>query len=125
MSQKRRKAYDFGLLSESLAAFYLRLKGYQILRHRYKSPFGEIDLIARRKKTLVAVEVKYRRRTDEGFGNILETIHVKNQSRVERALLHFIAHHPDYAGDDFRFDVVCLSPPFSVHHLDNAWQARS
>lgn len=125
MSQKRRKAYDFGLLSESLAAFYLRLKGYQILRHRYKSPFGEIDLIARRKDTLVAVEVKFRKKADEGFGNILETIHTKNQSRVEKALLHFIAHHPDYVGHNFRFDVVCFSLPFSVRHLDNAWQSHT
>ena len=125
MSKKRRKAYDFGLLSESLAAFYLRAKGYKILRHRYKSPFGEIDLIARRKNTVVAVEVKFRKKSDEGFGNILETIHTKNQSRVERALLHFIAHHPVYAGDNFRFDVVCFSLPFSVRHLDNAWQART
>lgn len=125
MSEKRRKAYDFGLLSESLAAFYLRLKGYRIITQRYKSPFGEIDLLAQRKKTLVAVEVKFRKKTEEGFGNILETIHTKNQSRVEKALLHFISHNTIYADFDLRFDVVCLSPPFHVHHLDNAWQARS
>lgn len=125
MNKKRLQAYKAGLLAEMLAAAYLMLKGYKILAQRYKSPFGEIDLVARKGKVLVAVEVKFRKNGKGDFGHVLETVHAKNRIRVERAFLHFIAHRPDLAVLEMRFDVICFSPPFLFRHLDNAWQARS
>ena len=52
---------QFGKKSERLAAEYLKLKGYRIIETNYRSPAGEIDIIAREKETLVFVEVKARR----------------------------------------------------------------
>ena len=46
--QKRRAAYGLGHRGETLAAFALRLQGFRILARRYRTPAGEIDLIARR-----------------------------------------------------------------------------
>ena len=49
-----------GRRGEVLAAWYLRLTGWRILAHRLKTPRGEIDLIARRGRTVIFVEVKWR-----------------------------------------------------------------
>ena len=56
----RQGAELYGRKGETLAAWFLRLKGYRILESRYKTPVGEIDLIARRWGTTVFVEVKSR-----------------------------------------------------------------
>ena len=49
---KRRKAHGLGLSAETFAAWSLRLTGWRILKHRYKTKAGEIDLIAKRGKTV-------------------------------------------------------------------------
>jgi hypothetical protein len=60
-ANRKLAAHRFGLAAETLAAFYLRCKGYRILAQRYRNAQGEIDLLARKGATLVAVEVKARR----------------------------------------------------------------
>src|SRR5690348_10908885 len=64
MSQARVKAYRSGLFAETLTALLLRLRGYRIVAQRYKTPVGEIDLVALKGKRLAFIEVK-RRRTKE------------------------------------------------------------
>ncbi len=54
------ESFRRGLWAETLCLWALRLKGYRILARRYRSPAGEIDLIARRGSVLAAVEVKAR-----------------------------------------------------------------
>ena len=49
MSDKRQK---FGAQSEDLAAWYLKKNGYKILEQNYRTPLGEIDIIAKEKKTM-------------------------------------------------------------------------
>ncbi|MGB4057738.1 MAG: YraN family protein [Alphaproteobacteria bacterium] len=117
----RIKAHKKGFMLERIAALYLQVKGYKILKMRYKTPVGEIDIVARRKNSLVFVEVKGRKKMSEAIGAVT----LRNQRRVARAALHFIAAHPQVAGLDIRFDVMAFSPPFSVQHLDNAWRAGS
>ena len=74
---KRKKitAYQKGHWAEILAAAYLWLKGYKILTRRYKSPVGEIDLIAQKGRTLAAVEIKAR---DE-ISTALEAVNAKTR----------------------------------------------
>ena len=55
-TDKRRRAHALGLSAETYAAWYLRLTGWRILKHRYKTRVGEIDLIAKRGKTVAFVE---------------------------------------------------------------------
>jgi putative endonuclease len=117
-SAERIKAYKKGHAIERMAALYLTLKGYKILKTRYKTPSGEIDVIARRKNQIVFVEVKGR----ENIASALESVTLRNRMRVEQAARHFIAAYPRYAGFDMRFDVVVFSPPMSFLHLDNAWR---
>ena len=57
----RRAAEQRGRKGELLAAWYLRLKGWRIVAQRVKTPRGEVDLVARRGRTVAFVEVKWRR----------------------------------------------------------------
>jgi putative endonuclease len=57
---KRQSAERGGRRAESLAAWWLRLKGWRILARRVRTPVGEIDLVARRGRTIAFVEVKAR-----------------------------------------------------------------
>ena len=62
---ERQVAFKFGLSAESRAAAYLIAKGHRIVARRWRSPVGEIDIVARRRGTLVFVEVKARERLDD------------------------------------------------------------
>ncbi len=63
--ETRRRAYGRGRRAETLAAWWLRLKGYRILARGFRVASGEIDLIARRGRVLVHVEVKARASLEE------------------------------------------------------------
>lgn len=108
--------YQKGLWAETYAAWVLRLKGYKILEQRYKTPVGEVDLIARKKSCLVFVEVKCRPTKEEG----LQSITPKMKSRISRAASHFLTTQQGDRTTDIRFDVVVVSA-FRIWHLDNAW----
>lgn len=116
-AEQKRKTHDHGLLAEGAAEIYLRAKGYDILERRYKTPVGEIDLIARQKEFLVFIEVKGRPSIEEA----LFAITPRMRGRIAAAAGHYIATHPECAGSAMRFDVTAVKLPFSVHHLENAW----
>ena len=62
---ERQVAFRLGLSAESRAAAYLMAKGYRILAKRFRTPYGEIDIIARRRNLLAFVEVKARATLDD------------------------------------------------------------
>ena len=66
---ERVAAFQRGLSAESRAALILIAKAYRILERRWKTPFGEIDIVARRRGVVVFVEVKARGSIDEGGGS--------------------------------------------------------
>lgn len=117
----KQKAYGRGLWAESLAALYLMARGCRILVRRYKTPVGEIDLIARKGDTLLMVEVKARDDLESG----VEAVDLKTQKRIENAARFFVSKNRCYQDFTIRFDVVAVARPFRLLHLDNAWQARS
>src|ERR1700693_211747 len=63
---ERVAAFRLGLSAESRAAMVLIAKAYRIVARRWKTPFGEIDIVARRRRALVFVEVQARGPYDEG-----------------------------------------------------------
>lgn len=118
-SKARIDAYLGGHRGEALAALFLRAKLYRIVATRYKTPVGEIDLIAERWGTTVFVEVKARRKAEsEG-----DTLMAVNQSRIVRAAQHWLARHPAKAETDFRFDVIFLARGRWPRHVINAFDA--
>jgi len=114
----RRLAERRGHDAERRAVWLLRLKGYRILARRFRVPSGEIDLIARRGKVLVAIEVK----TRADFATAAEAVLAQQRRRIARALEHFRARNPRLAELDCRFDVVMVVPGRWPRHLPNAWQ---
>lgn len=115
----REKAYRRGHEGEALAAWYLRLKGYQILKRRYKMKVGEADIVARKGNTVVFVEVKARDNLSEG----LEAIRPAQKKRIINAAKYFMATNSAVLDHDFRFDVIVVGGLFKIHHLEDAWQA--
>ena len=109
-----------GYICEKIAVLFLRLKGYRILKQRYKTPFGEIDIIAKRGKLLVAVEVKYRVTKQAA----LESIQTRQQKRINKAFL-FFTQTLKWQPSVYRLDVICMMPWHLPLHLQNAWLADS
>jgi putative endonuclease len=118
-SQERVAAFRLGRSAESRAAMLLIAKAYRILARRWKTPFGEIDIVARRRHTLVFVEVKARATADEA----VEAVTERNQQRIIKAAEMWLAHHPRDGKDDIRFDVIAVTPGKMPRHIPNAFDA--
>lgn len=93
----------FGNKSEKAAVKYLRKAGYKILETNYRSKFGEIDIIAMDKKSIVFIEVKARK--SETFGTPLEAVNSKKQKRISMVALNYLKQK-DKISCKARFDVV-------------------
>ena len=115
---RRRRAWHRGRRAETLAACWLRLKGYRILARGFRVAVGEIDLIARRGQVLALVEVKARRRLAEAG----ESINRRQRRRIARAAEAFLQRHPRMAELDLRFDVVLIAPGQWPRHIADAWR---
>jgi putative endonuclease len=113
-------AFKLGLSAESRAAMFLTAKAYRILARRWKTPFGEIDIIARRRHTLVFVEVKARATLEEA----VEAVTERSKQRIVNAAELWLAHRPNDGKGDIRFDVVVVTPGKIPHHIPNAFDAN-
>jgi putative endonuclease len=112
----KERAYLKGKRGEWIASLYLRCKGYEILESRFKTPVGEIDLLVRRGKTLVAVEVKSRGSLEKAAFSITPF----QQRRIEQALLYYLTHKS--LSINLRFDVILLAPWRWPYHVIGAWR---
>lgn len=117
----RRAAEARGRRAETLAAWLLRLKGYSILARRFKSPMGEVDLIARRGRVLAFVEVKVL----AGARAQLEPVSLRQQDRIVRAASAFRAARPALARFDIRYDLIVSRPGRPPRHVRDAWRPES
>ena len=115
----RQVAFRFGLSAESRAAAYLIAKGHRIVARRWRSPIGEVDIVARRRRTLIFVEVKARERLDDAAEAVLP----RQQRRIIGAAKAWLASHPEDADRDIRFDVVLVAPKSLPRHIMAAFDA--
>ena len=118
---ERQVAFALGLSAESRAAALLIAKGYRIVARRWRSPVGEIDIVARRRGTLVFVEVKARERLDDAA----EAVVVRQQRRIIAAAEAWLASHPEDANCDMRFDVMLVAPKSIPRHIMAAFDASN
>jgi len=116
---KRRKAHAWGLSAETRAAWALRLSGWRILKHRYKTKVGEIDLIAKKRKTIAFVEVKARKTREDA----LSAITPASQRRITQAAKLFVSEHPKAGFYTLRFDVMIVRPWTWPERITNAFPA--
>lgn len=115
---KRSRAYQWGISAEFWAVVLLRLKGYRILARRFRSPAGEIDIIARRGRLIAVIEVKARPNKNQA----LEAVSPRQQRRIAAAALYFQARHPQFAVLDYRFDLIWVAPHRWPEHILDAWR---
>lgn len=104
-----------GLAGERKAARYLKQQGMRILQKRYRTPHGEIDIIAMEKDTLVFVEVKCRPAGHIGDG--LSAIDAQKRKRLRYAAQCYLSSHP---GTHARFDAVEITSS-GLRHIPNAF----
>jgi putative endonuclease len=118
---ERVAAFRLGLSAESRAALLLMAKGYRILARRWKTPLGEVDIVARRRRDLVFVEVKARDTVDAAA----EGVTARGKQRIIAAAELWLAHHPDAAQSYIRFDVILVAPGKMPQHIVNAFDAST
>lgn len=111
--EQRRKALASGLRAETIAALYLRLKGYRILAQRYHVHGAEIDLIARKGDCVAFVEVKMR----PEMVTALTAIDAAKCRRISKAAAHWLSKNPWGMRCTLRGDAVCLAPGRWPRHM--------
>lgn len=116
----RQKFERAGRRAETLACWFLRLKGYKILARRFKTKQGEIDIIAQRRKNIIMAEVKQR----AGMDNLHETVSYKNSQRIMNAAEIFLNnHHKLYSADyELRFDIIHIIGRWKIIHIQDAFR---
>lgn len=118
-SPERVAAFQTGISAESRACVYLIAKGYRILARRFRTPYGEIDIVARKRGLLAFVEVKARASLDDAAYSVTP----QQQGRIVNAAQVWLSAHDDHAQLDMRFDVVLIAPKSLPRHLMAAFDA--
>ena len=113
----RQAAEKRGRRAETLACWYLRVHGWRILARRARVPGGEVDIVARRGRTLAFIEVKART-SDDAAAFALD------DWRLRRVVVAAERLAPRYMrdGDDVRIDAMFIVPRHWPRHLANVWQ---
>jgi putative endonuclease len=116
MKNKKHNAYYFGFFVEVFAVIYLRLKFYSIIARRFKSPFGEIDIIAKKNNQLIFVEIKARHNT-----SLMDFISNRQQNRITKAAQYFLLKYSKYQSYNIRFDAIIMNRYFWPKHFKSYW----
>ncbi|WP_409432839.1 YraN family protein [Litorimonas sp. RW-G-Af-16] len=93
-----------GRRAEAYAAAWLKLRGYKVLEMRYKTPDGEIDIIARKAAVLACIEVKQR----SDAAQAVEAVTYSSEQRIMDAAEIYVTRNPHLLNEDFelRFDIL-------------------
>jgi len=116
MSASRQQRERGGRRAETIAAWWLRLKGWTILARRLRVPLGEVDIVARRGRTVAFVEVKARPNAAEAALALDEY-----RLRPVAAAAGAVAHRYARSGDDVRIDAIFILPRRLPRHMANVW----
>ena len=119
MTRKQRQtAEKQGRMAEHLVAFRLRCKGWRMLQSRYRSAYGEIDLIIQKPQRLLFVEVKYTSQTDD---DALEQIlpASRQRRRIYDTANYFLSEHPAMSLYEMRFVVALVRPYGRIRFIED------
>jgi len=111
-------ARNFGLRAETLAALWLRLKFFRIVARNYAAARGEIDVIARRGRLVVFVEVKARPSLEAAQ----IAIDARKVARISRAARVWLAGNPQASGCALRGDAIFVAPRRPPRHVAGAFE---
>jgi len=113
---ERRARLRRGASAEWLAALILRAKGYRILARRHRTPFGEIDIVAARRRRVAFVEVKRR----PSFADAEAALTPHQRGRIARAADYWLDRHPGFRDCEIGLDAILIAPNRLPRHLPNA-----
>jgi len=113
----RRERERGGRRAETLAAWWLRLKGWTILARRLRVPLGEVDIVARRGRTVAFVEVKARA-TARDAALALDEYRLRRVAAAAGAVAHRFARD----GDVTRIDAIFILPRRLPRHMVDVWR---
>jgi putative endonuclease len=119
VTRRRQRAQRRGRVAEWLCLWHLRLRGWRIVARGWRCPSGEIDILARRRGVLAAIEVKSRREFDAAASALAP----RQRRRITRAAEAFLLSRPDLAALDLRFDLMLVAPLRLPRHWPSAWRA--
>ena len=117
MQANKLVSLKFGKWAETYAKYYLICKGYRVVVDDYNSPIGQIDLIIRKGKQLIFVEVKARKYKYQ----FDDAISPYQQQRINNSAELFISKNQKYDNYVMRFDAVFIRPWRLPVHLKGAW----
>jgi putative endonuclease len=120
-SPARLAAFRTGLSAENRAAAFLMAKGYRILAKRFRTPYGEIDIVARRRNLVAFIEVKARAKLDDAA----YAVTARQQARIIDAAQAWLMAHPEHADFELRFDAMLIAPRRLPRHLLAAFDAST
>ena len=112
----RQAAERRGRWGEKIAALWLWAHGWHILKTRARVPMGEVDLIARRGRTLAFIEVKTRKKAAD-LSTAMDAYRLRRVAAAAQALAPLHAR----PGDSIRIDVILIAPFALPQHLPNVW----
>ena len=98
---------------------WLIARGYRVLARRFKTPVGEIDIVARRRNLVAFIEVKAR----AGFDDAAYAVTPRQQQRIIAAAQAWLAQNPQFEQYDMRFDAILVAPRRLPRHLTAAFDA--
>lgn len=114
-------SHQTGKLAELIARIFMRLKGYSIIKQNFitgkGTHAGEVDFIAKKRRTIVFVEVKKRKNLDTAAYSIFES----QKLRIRRGAESFLKQNPQYSGLNYRFDAILIQLPLKIKHIKNAF----
>ena len=116
-SRRAKRSGLAGRRAEWLAILWLTAKGYRLLERRFGGKGGEIDLVMKRGRTIVFVEVKARGRLDDA----LIALTPEKRRLVERRVRHWLARNAWASGHHLRADAVFLAPWCRPRHVPAAF----
>ncbi|MGL9717570.1 MAG: YraN family protein [Wolbachia sp.] len=107
--------YFIGYFGEILVLIYLRLKWYNVIKHRYRCKFGEVDLIVSKKRELIFIEVKTSLLGQEIPISSLQCQSIVNSSK------YFLSKNASFSDYSIRYDLCFLSLKKGPVYIRNAW----
>ncbi|MFQ5588072.1 MAG: YraN family protein [Nitrospiria bacterium] len=110
-----RRHLTLGEKGETAALRFLKNEGYQILEQNFRTPIGEIDIVAREGETLVFVEVKTR--SGIAFGFPQDAVGKQKQFKITQVALLYLSSI-NVAPCHCRFDVVAVQKAFKGYHVE-------
>jgi putative endonuclease len=109
-----------GVSAEKFVITFLWSKSHKILSHRYKTPYGEIDIITQHQNTIHFIEVKY----STQLGSAINYINSKQKERIISAINFWISQNQDFQIKNltYQIDAAIIYHGSSIVYIDNAWE---